>query len=441
MTPTLYFASSELDTTMREEVLQGTVYYVRPLKIVKPMVLNGLGDGPKPQLLSAAELHKCPVGAWNKVPFTIGHPYTTNADGSKTYCSIGAPSIFQQFRIGHIFNAAFTADGRLAGEAWLDVDACQMLGGNAAAAIEIFKSGAACDVSSAYNFTLEETTGSYGGETYNAMQRDIHPDHVALLLDTAGACSQKDGCGLGVNAQDESLVRRFVEMLRAATAWSPGTQNATFHDIRENVSSALRKRFGENEMYWLMAVEDDPRRAVFEWNGELWALPFSVSSAGLVELSDVEPAPVQRSTTFITTNTEDPTVEKITTLEQFYACQDVDETVKTTVRDALTFQQATKEAAEKKREERLVALTANEHVTLSLEDLRTLSDEGLDQVEKMATNAAAKAKPTETRQPVRSVNQGRRPETSELAGNQHNGEPKDVGGYVAPRSTMPQRAS
>jgi len=40
------------------------------------------------------------------------------------------------------------------------------------------------------------TNGAVSGKSYRAVARNFRPDHLAILLDTVGACSLQDGCGL-----------------------------------------------------------------------------------------------------------------------------------------------------------------------------------------------------------------------------------------------------
>ena len=310
MTATLFFTAATFEGGVRQEMLQGQLHYVRPLKIVRPMVLHGLGSNGEGQLLPSQELRRCPTAAWNNVPLTLGHPFIQQGH-DKVYASAADPGMIQRFKIGQIFNAHFDDEGRLAGEAWLDVDACNLLGGDAKRALALFESSDTCDVSSAYHFERDATPGQVNGEAYNAVQRNIHPDHVALLLDTKGACSQPDGCGLGVNCatchpapsaneatSDAAIISKFFAYMKH---WLGAQQ--TFSDQHESARVALRERFGAEDMHFLSDIEDAPRRVIFERNGQLLALPFSVESNRVV-LADEKPMPVQRSTSFIAANTQ-----------------------------------------------------------------------------------------------------------------------------------------
>ena len=379
MNASLFFANAELAPEFREEVLHGSVYYVRPLKIVRPMVLNGLGDGPKGQLLPAEELQRCPVAAWNSVPLTLGHPFSVNEAGEESYCSANLPASFQKFAIGKVFNARMDEHGRLAAEAWLDVDNAELMSTAGQHLISLFKDGAEAEVSSAYHFRLDATPGTHEGVAYNAIQRDIHPDHVAILLDSVGACSNADGCGLSVNDSAlAKLTHTLQQFFGKQCACQSRTQNATFSDIGQSVNTALRTRFPNG---WLMEVEDNPRRAIFRLNEQLVALPFSVDAQGRVSLAEGEPTAVQQSTSFV--SNKEPSMEQVTTLEQLYSTTEIDDAVKEQIRTSMAFHESeTKKQAEAK-EARIVELAANKACDFTLDELKTMSDAMLDKVEKM----------------------------------------------------------
>ena len=392
MDPTLFFAQADLAGDVREERLNGRRFLVRPLKIIKPMVLHGLHANGQGELLPVDELRRCPVTAWNSVPFTLGHPYALSADGTKTYQSIGSPAMFQQFNAGKIFHATMDTDSRVSAEAWLDVEVCELAGNDGKRAIALFQSQEQSSISPAYQFTPDPTPGTFGGVAYNRIQRNIHPDHVALLLDSKGACDLKDGCGLGVNCTgqhepaqnataEQSLLARLALELRRMLG-----MHATFSDIHESARTALQQRFGSEDMHFILDIEDNPRRVIFERQGQTLALPFTVATNGMVTLDTGEPTAVQRSTNFVAANaapSKEASVDPITTLDQLYACNEINESIKTMIRDSLAFMQAEEEKTRAAHEERLATLANNEQVTLTLDELRTLPETALEKFETM----------------------------------------------------------
>jgi hypothetical protein len=65
------------------------------------------------------------------------------------------------------------------------------------------------EVSTGYDIRMAESeSGRHNGKAYDAVQRGIGLDHLALLPDEQGDCSAEDGCGLGrANECEQTLVR------------------------------------------------------------------------------------------------------------------------------------------------------------------------------------------------------------------------------------------
>lgn len=131
--------------------------------------------------------------AWNGVPVTIGHPEL--ADG---YTSANSPDIIEQWAVGTIFNSKWS-EGKLKAEAWIDVERTETLRPGLIAQIE---SGDAMDVSTGYFSDDEPKKGKSNGRSYGAINRNLNPDHLALLPDETGACSWSDGCGIRANQKE-----------------------------------------------------------------------------------------------------------------------------------------------------------------------------------------------------------------------------------------------
>jgi 2'-5' RNA ligase len=77
-------------------------------------------------------------------------------------------------------------------------------------------------VSIAYFCDFEQAAGEFGGEAYSAIQRNLRPDHVALLPDEIGSCSVLDGCGanrvnrLTANAEGDASALDFSQSIMVA---------------------------------------------------------------------------------------------------------------------------------------------------------------------------------------------------------------------------------
>lgn len=186
---------------LERRMLDGKMYAVAPATIVVAGVLNGA-------LLPADELQRF-VEAWNGRPIPLRHP---KRDGE--YVSANRTDVIEAEVFGQVLNCAIEGD-RLRGELWIDVAKTERLGGDALRTLTRMDRGEIVELSSAYFCDIEAGAGEFNGRAYEGIQRNLRPDHVALLPDEVGACSVKDGCGAPrVNAaqgtQDGVIIAFFV---------------------------------------------------------------------------------------------------------------------------------------------------------------------------------------------------------------------------------------
>jgi len=173
---------------VRYEKIGSVEYLVAPVSMLVPGVLSG-SKGP---LLYPREEVTKNVLAWNHMPLTLGHP-TENGRG----VSARSPKILERYMLGHVFNA-HSRKGKLDAEAWFDIKRTNELAPSIVSAIE---SGQPIELSTGL-FTKNTPVRngmSFNGRSYVAIASDYKPDHLAVLLDTRGACSIEDGCGVLVN--------------------------------------------------------------------------------------------------------------------------------------------------------------------------------------------------------------------------------------------------
>lgn len=164
--------------------LDGRPHLVAPIVALVAGVING-------ELVTVEELSAF-AEAWNGRPTPLRHPQ----DGAGRFVSANSPEVIEASVIGQVFAMHVEGD-RLRGEMWLDVEKCERLGGDALAALNRLQRGEVLEVSTAYFCDVEAVEGVFNGEAYTAIQRNLRPDHVALLPDEIGACSIADGCGAG----------------------------------------------------------------------------------------------------------------------------------------------------------------------------------------------------------------------------------------------------
>lgn len=206
----------------------GIEYLVAPIIAIKEGVLND-------ELVLEEEIAKYPQ-AWDGRPFVVGHP----KDEQGQDVTANDPARLAERAIGYFFRSEIK-DGKLHGQVWVDIAKAQRLGGDAAIVLARLRDGVPLEVSTAYFRDLDETPGTYQGQGYVGIARNLRPDHVAALLGTEGACSWADGCGVPRVNQDKNVDREKMGILRRAL---------------ETIANALNLNGGKKVKYVETIVKD-----------------------------------------------------------------------------------------------------------------------------------------------------------------------------------------
>lgn len=165
----------------RTEVRKGKEYLVSPVVVIKEGILND-------RFVPGEEIERF-AESWNGRPVPVRHPKRGNQ-----HVSANSLDILDEVVVGQLFNAHYE-DAALKGEIWIDVQRAMGMGNEIAQIVANLKQGKPYEVSSAYWADDEAVTGEWGGIQYNAISRNLTPDHIAILPDEIGACSWQDGCG------------------------------------------------------------------------------------------------------------------------------------------------------------------------------------------------------------------------------------------------------
>lgn len=233
------------DVEIRNETLDGVEYIVAPVIAVREGVLNG-------ELLTADEIGAF-VEAWNGIPLPIGHPMDRGIP-----VSANRPDLIESVSVGRFFNATFDGTA-LKGEIWVDVEKARSLGGDALVALERLENGEPLEVSTAYFNDMEEGAGTFDGVEYNGIQRNLRPDHLALLPSDIGACSWEMGCGAPrVNsAKGGEKKTMWSKLKRLAANLFSLNEEISHDDIAQLLEAAMTEKTGDASSFWIKERFDD----------------------------------------------------------------------------------------------------------------------------------------------------------------------------------------
>jgi hypothetical protein len=211
----LQFASNQVAEVRREEV-GGIEYLVAPVVAICEGVLNS-------ELVPAEEIGNH-FHSWDGRPVVLGHPKEGDID-----ISANDPEILNEIGIGWLYNTEFV-DGKLKGEMWHPVAALERI---APEYKERLEAGEETEVSTAYFRDRKEQPGKFGDVEYGAVAMNLHPDHLAILLDVEGACNWQDGCGAPrVNVQTNKIGGVWNALTTIAGAFGINLQSENTQEVK-----------------------------------------------------------------------------------------------------------------------------------------------------------------------------------------------------------------
>lgn len=178
----------------RRENIKGIDYAIYPVVLMVEGVHHAVNGQP---VYYSIEALQNSVLHWEGRPVPVKHP---NING--TYVRANDPSIEADWVVGRIYNTK-VEDGKLKGEAWLEVAKTEILSPGLIMALD---GGAQMEVSTGIMVEGDGVEGVWNQEPFTQSIIQIIPDHLALLPGETGACSWKDGCGIRANKNniDES---------------------------------------------------------------------------------------------------------------------------------------------------------------------------------------------------------------------------------------------
>lgn len=135
------------------------------------------------------------IDTLNGRPITLDHPPVDNG----SWGSANTPTP-QTAIVGRVYRANMD-NGRLVGEAWFCESCLNRAGADGQAVLARLNAGEVIETSLGWQSLGEDSRGVFGGDAYEAIDRNIMYDHLAVLLNGIGACSIKDGCGISRNEE------------------------------------------------------------------------------------------------------------------------------------------------------------------------------------------------------------------------------------------------
>lgn len=246
-----------LAATIRRETRNGRPYIVARGTSIVPGVLSG-SKGP---LLYEEPDIRLSVNDWNDRPIVVYHPIQNGIPVSGRH-----PTILDRSKIGRIYDTVY--NGKLEHDFWFSVEDTKRVDDTLPPASRILprlEAGIPIEVSTGLYTENEpaQNGANHKGTPYSYKARNFRPDHMAILPDQVGACSNKDGCGVLVNTmlQVKSLnTGRFKPL-------GSGTGKGEFYDAAQAgamVLTELDHELGQEAAEYHAASGDNPASWVMD---------------------------------------------------------------------------------------------------------------------------------------------------------------------------------
>lgn len=253
--------------SLRWATLEGRRHAVVPVSMAGVGVLNG-SKGP---LFYGEDEHKKTITDWNGKPIIVYHAELEGKEISA--CS---PEIFEQQRVGFVFNA--TWKGKAVAEAWIDEEKANLVDPRVMKAII---TNSKMEVSTGLRVDINPVPGEFNGTAYDGQAINYRPDHLALLPDQIGAYSIADGGGLLVNQKTEDGGLSLGDVAFNPRRVDRMVGNAlSFGDIRKRLSELLKAKYPSEKS------TDGERRLPQVWVEEVYekAVVYELESVGNSQL-------------------------------------------------------------------------------------------------------------------------------------------------------------
>lgn len=234
-------------------------------------------NAPSPELALAEEFGRFPEG-WDGRPVVFDHP----KDSEGVPVAANSPQVLEDNSFGQMFNTTLD-DTKLKSEIWVNQELVDNLTEEGQSTVAALLEGELIEVSTGLFTMSEMSTGKFNGEKFEAIWRNIVPDHLAVLPEgVKGACSIEDGCGaprsnnmhpvmramrMNTNAQPEDddaitgnddaaaqagLLKRIMQMAGSIFSFKDNSEGINDSDLRTALDIAISS--DEQDFVWVTAV-------------------------------------------------------------------------------------------------------------------------------------------------------------------------------------------
>lgn len=274
----------------RVETFKGEDHLVFPTVMLVEGVMQAV-NAPEPELVLAEEFGKVPSG-WNGRPVLVNHPVR-----SGELVSANRKDVLEEEKIGFLLNTHLK-DKKLVSEVWVNLRDAQNIGGKTLDTVEKIQSGEITEVSTGLFADAVPESGEWEGRSFSAVQKNIVPDHLALLEEgLKGACSVEDGCGANranqacdcgndpCTCKEEQTEPSFKERFQGfISRWFKPTEEMSASDLERALGSVLSDSqvvvevFAGKGKFIYVDFEED--------FGATFSRSFSIADDGAVSLGD-----------------------------------------------------------------------------------------------------------------------------------------------------------
>lgn len=293
-----YEIRAEAGKPQQREFL-GQPHTVIPLVALVEGVLQGV-NAPAPEYVSAEAMARS-VMSWNGRPVVIDHPRVNGQ-----LVSANLPEVLETELVGQVFNAR-VEEGKLKMEAWVNNKdyGAERINNTLSRVLE----GEVVELSTGFFADVQNMSGRFQDEPFDAVLTNIQPDHLAILSEGKGACSVEDGCGANrVNAVHEGTQpklepraaadcsckeeRSFLDVFKEAF----GIKTNRTHDDEYAALDMKLAQVITDEFFMVYAVQDG--RVTYFTPSGLFQRPFEFAEDGSVKLGE-EAIQVRPETDFV----------------------------------------------------------------------------------------------------------------------------------------------